>query len=334
MQLMNGVRENRMIETLTRSFARSPVQINGRHEADAELIPIPGSDLLLALTADAVVEEIESGLYDDLFLVGWMGVTAALSDLAAVGADPMGVLIAESVPTGCDVNRLQEGIGAACDAHDVHILGGDTNASSILQLTATAAGTVPAAAAMTRIGAVPGDAVCTTGPLGGGSAYAIQKLLDTGQTFTFRPRARLEAGRRIRGGAACCIDTSDGALAALDQLMRLNGAGFRLDGQAAWLHPAARQLSDGLGIDPWIMLAGLHGEFELLFCMTEADFHRCSEEGWMRIGTVIQESRIEIASPEGTLEIDSGAVRDLFDSYIPDISELIQQIHACTRIIC
>lgn len=106
------VRELAMIESLTRHFARSPRQLNGLQESDAELIRL-GNELILAMTTDTIAEEIRAGLYADPWLAGWMTVMANFSDIAAVGAEPLGIVIAKTFPTGMDptaLSRIQEGI--------------------------------------------------------------------------------------------------------------------------------------------------------------------------------------------------------------------------------
>ena len=68
------------VDLLAGRFLRSEHQLNARHEADAELIRIPGTETTLAITTDAIVEEIETGLYEDPYLIGWMTVAANASD--------------------------------------------------------------------------------------------------------------------------------------------------------------------------------------------------------------------------------------------------------------
>lgn len=338
--LLHDIRENALIERLARGFARSPMQQNRRHESDAELIRLPGFGRLLVLTTDAIVEEIELGLYDDPDLVGWMTVTASASDLAAVGADPVGVLLIESLPDSLGeaaVTSLQAGIESACRTYALPVLGGDTNTSASWQMAAVAVGLVPDGEAMTRCGARPGDAVCTTGPLGAGAAFAAARLFGQSTLSAFRPTARLDAGRLLRGRASSCIDTSDGALAALDQLMRLNDVGFRLDAPDRYLHPSARGTAEALDVPPWMMLAGLHGEFELLLCLPDEAMpvlrREAIQAGWepLRIGTVTDVPHIEVATPEGTLALDTGTIRNLFTTPLPPLDTLIQRIHACAQ---
>jgi len=340
MYMIEDVKENELISALARGFARSPRQVNALQESDAELVRLPGMDALLAVTVDAIEEEIELGLYVDPFFIGWMIVTVAVSDLSAVGADPLGILVVEALPPDLqDTARgqLQEGIEAACTAYGAPVLGGDTNSAPTLHVAGVAVGLVPSDAFLTRMGAQPGHALCTTGPLGGGSAFAALRRLDRTPPFTFQPRARLDAGRRLRGRAACCMDTSDGALATVDQLMRLNDVGFRLHDPDGWLHPAAYEVAHQLGVPPWMMLAGLHGEFELLFSLPEDALPTlqaaAAQDGWqpLRIGTVIDTPRIELDTDGGVLDLDTGSIRDLFATALPPLDELIQQIYACAQ---
>jgi thiamine-monophosphate kinase len=338
--MIDDVKENELIGALARRFARSPRQVNALHESDAELIRLPGLDALLAVTVDAIVEEIELGLYDDPFLIGWMTVTVAVSDLAAVGADPLGVLLVEALPPDLEDtarDQLQEGIDAACTAYNAPVLGGDTNSAPVLHVAGVAVGLVPAASPLMRIGAQPGHVLCTTGPLGSGSAFAALRRLNQTPPFSFQPRARLDAGRRLRERTACCMDTSDGTLAALDQLMRLNDVGFHLDDPDGWLHPAAHEVAQQVGVPPWMMLAGLHGEFELLFCLPSDVLptlqQEAAQDGWqpVQIGSVIETPRVELQTGTDVLAIDTGSIRDLFTSTLPPLDELIQQIHACAH---
>jgi len=93
---LNEILENKIINNLIAGFERSPNQLNHPHESDAEIIQL--GNIKLAITTDSISEEISTGLYDDPYLIGWMIVTVNISDLAAVGAIPIGILISEIIP--------------------------------------------------------------------------------------------------------------------------------------------------------------------------------------------------------------------------------------------
>ena len=125
----------------------------------------------------------------------------------------------------------------------------------------------------------PGDLVFATGKLGRGNAFAAQQLAGSADSsFTYRPVARLREGAALRRFATACMDTSDGALATLDQLARLNGVGFSLDPEwASALDPGALSLAAMMGIPPWVFLAGPHGEFELLLTASPENAREVSD---------------------------------------------------------
>jgi len=270
MYKLNSISENELIENITKNYKRSPVQINKLLESDSELLNI---NLLendqLAVTTDSIVEEIELGIYKDPYLIGWMAVIVNMSDLAAVGATPVGILISEILPEQLDNrfrNNLHKGINDACKKCGTYVIGGDTNTGKQLIISATAIGITKNKKFNTRIGCKPGDILYTTGKLGVGNAYALAQLAEMEIQVKYKPIAKLKAGKAIRGIASCCIDTSDGAIAALDQIMRLNDVGIILDGD--WtlkLDTHSKSILNKAGLPLWFLLAGQHGEFELIF---------------------------------------------------------------------
>jgi thiamine-monophosphate kinase len=323
---MNTVTENRVLAGLVSSFSRSPLQMNGHQESDAELLRFPGRQEVLVLSTDSVVEEIETGLYDDPYLMGWMTVVVNASDLAAMGACPVGILLNETLPSHADeafLARLQSGIRDACESCGFNVLGGDTNFSSHPQMGATALGVIPDGRVITRRGCCPGDRVFTSGPLGGGSAYAFHQLrrepLGGSAPPEYRPQPRFREGRLVRRFGSAAMDTSDGAIATLDQLMRINEVGFLLDVPVeCFLTPEAVALSRSVGIPAWSLLAGPHGEFELIFTVPESRVAPflvvAGEAGWQPIraevdGDVDRYLR-ELLSPDTSRAATAEAVKD------------------------
>ncbi|NIQ59448.1 MAG: thiamine-phosphate kinase, partial [Gammaproteobacteria bacterium] len=127
MSVMNEVRENRLLARWAELLPRHPGQVGAIQDADAELVPLD-DDMLLALTVDSLSEEIEAGLYTAA-VAGRVVVAACLSDLAAVGAQPTGLLLSVTLPrAGPDATQaaVAEGAGKACREAGVFVLGGDT----------------------------------------------------------------------------------------------------------------------------------------------------------------------------------------------------------------
>lgn len=251
-------------------FPRHPSQLNGLLEADAEVVDVSGlrPDKLL-LTTDAIQEEIATGLYDDPGLVGWMSVQSCLSDLAAVGADTIGLLIALQLPQDGTREWLagfQAGVKEACTASGVHVLGGDTGLGRTPSVTMTAVGYLRDERPLMRTGTKPGDILYATGPGGAGNAYAYAKLFDRSLSVPYAPMARLREGRSTRAFASSAMDTSDGLFPALSVLCSLNDVGFSFGTDlSGLLCTSARTVHQVAGLPSWMLLAGPHGDFELLF---------------------------------------------------------------------
>ncbi|MEW5924921.1 MAG: thiamine-phosphate kinase [Candidatus Zixiibacteriota bacterium] len=345
MYRLNDIYENELISMLARKLPRAPHQINSLHESDAELISLPGSDIILAVTFDSIVEEIQTGLYRNPYLIGWMMVTVSASDLAAVGAKPIGIMLTETIrPESSDefLNKLQSGIGKACEKYGLYVLGGDTNISDKMQMGATAIGIIADGRYMTRRGCNCGDLLFASGPLGIGSAFALINQLKKGRgwgkSIEFMPVARLEEGRILRNYASCCMDTSDGALVTLDQLMRLNNVGFDIEMPLERiLHPKAMKAAERYSLPLWTFLAGPHGEFELIFTIPEKyldEFIMTSKRmKWspIKMGRVTNKPEIRIVTGDMKVVLPTGRTRNLFDDVNHDGANYITELLAIDK---
>jgi len=137
----------------------------------------------------------------------------------------------------------------------------------------------------------------------------------------FRPRARLKEGRLLAGFASCCMDTSDGLIHTADTLMRLNRCRFAIRND--WekiLHPLALQVCRAGSIPPWLVLAAVHGEFELCFTVgpeKEKDFAaEAKRAGWspIEIGEVVQGEGVSIGSGADLTPLDTARIRNIAQS--------------------
>jgi thiamine-monophosphate kinase len=183
----------------------------------------PGDDCAivgeLALSTDASVEGVHFRRdWLDADEIGWRAVAAALSDLAAVAAEPIGVLVSIVMLPGdrADFARsVMRGAVAAAEANDAVLLGGDTTAGDMLMLDVTAVGR--ATHPVLRSSAKPGDEIWVTGRLGGSAAAvaAWQARRDpsaAARARYARPSPRLREARWLheRAELHAMIDLSDG----------------------------------------------------------------------------------------------------------------------------
>jgi thiamine-monophosphate kinase len=341
--MMKEIIENVTIEKIARNFIKSPQKVGEMHEADAEIMEWgeEGSSYL-AVTTDALVEEVTSGLYDDPYFIGWMLAMVNFSDLAAVGADPVGLLLSIAFSpseNGEFLDKLAKGISDACKKLNTYVLGGDTNHGEKLFLSGCAVGIVAKERVLTRKGARPGDRLYLTHPAGLGNTYAFAKLSRQEMdliTSLYRPVARIEEAKTIREFANCCMDTSDGVIHTLDTLMRINQKQFVLhDEWERVLHPVAHQVLISQNLPPWLVLAGVHGEFELCFTISpqeeEAFLREAARIGWnpVLIGEIRDGSGVSIRKRNERIPLDSARIRNLSEeagsnplSYIGKLIEI------------
>jgi thiamine-monophosphate kinase len=214
-------------------------------EHDAALL---GTDLVV--TQDALVE----GVHFRLDWIGWreLGFRAAavnLSDLAASGAAPEALLVTLALPRATEtaaVVELYEGIAEA----GVPVVGGDTTAAEAVLISVTALGRserVPG-----RAGALPGDVLVVTGPLGGaGAAFRAGSYV--------RPPLRLAEGQALAQHAHALLDVSDGLAVDAGHIARRSGVRVEIELDAVPLAPGATVADLGFGED-----------FELLAAVSDA----------------------------------------------------------------
>jgi len=324
-------REQKDIVELTLGMPRSEKQLNRLHESDAELIEqSPGK--VLAITTDTLIEEIEHGLYTDPHLIGWMAVTCCASDLAAVGASPLGMVISATFQKDYQgIQDIQKGIQEALSSYSLPLLGGDTNYAKGMSFTGTAMGCVENSPPLKRSGAKPGDILASTGFLGIGNLYAYQKLFGKGsEEVVYKPFARLQEGQILRSFASSAIDSSDGFFSSLEDMMGVNGMGFLIESEyEEILYPL---IVEKAAIPLPLFLAGHHGEYELVFTVPQDHWHALLEAGnhigWRpkHIGRVVSTPGIHLKDrvlPFGIIRKTWNDASDNFEAYFNRLIELL-----------
>ncbi|TMJ17482.1 MAG: thiamine-phosphate kinase [Alphaproteobacteria bacterium] len=188
-------------------------------------------DGALVLTHDMIVEGVHYLPDDPPADVAWKLVAVNLSDLAAKGARPIGVLLGFTLGDEEWDRAFAVGLGAALAAFGIPLLGGDSVSapSRVLGLTALgqAAGPVPS-----RAGAAAGDALWVSGTIG--DAGAGLKALRAGEDAPalierYRtPRPRLEAGQRLAPLVSAMMDVSDGLLIDTSRMAAASECGVEI----------------------------------------------------------------------------------------------------------
>lgn len=241
----------------------------------ALLQPPPGEQL--AVSTDMLVEGRHFFAGTDAMALGHKALAVNLSDLAAMGARPLGFTLALSLPAVDEawLSAFSQGLLALAERHGCPLVGGDTTAGP-LNLCITVFGSVRPGLALRRDAARAGDDLWLSGRTGEarlalerrlGTAWAQAVALDAHTQATLearlhRPEPRLALGRALAGVARAALDVSDGLAGDLGHVLAASRVGACIDEAALPLAPALAGLPD-----TWRRECLLHGgdDYELLF---------------------------------------------------------------------
>jgi len=243
----------------------------------AVFAPPPGRELVVA--ADAMVAGVHFLPDDPADLIARKLLRSNLSDLAAMGATPLGYLLTVSVRHDTpDAWFAGFAAGLAADQAEfgLTLLGGDTTSTpGPASLSLTILGTVAPGSALRRTGARPGDGVWVTGTIGDGALgllAATGRLADPDGFLARRyrlPEPRVALGQRLAGIAAAAMDVSDGLVQDLGHLCRGGGLAAEIEAARVPLSAAARA---AVAAEPALLARCLSGgdDYELLLAVPDA----------------------------------------------------------------
>lgn len=299
MKTARDIGENRLIERLIRHLPGRPDVVTGAGDDCAVVRSRTDGRSDLLLTSDPVIEGVHFRPDTKPEFVGRKAVGRVLSDIAAMGGEPLWAVVNLVIPprvSSAWVERVYRGAGQLARRWNMAIAGGDTSAGPVRELHVFAVGRVPRGTALLRSGAHPGDAIYVTGELGGSGA---------GHHLRFDPRIAEGAWLRSGKWATALMDLSDGLATDLPRMMRESGVGALLEEASIPVSAAARRMK---GRRTPLEHALCDGEdFELLFTVRE-EKTAAFEKAWMRrfrlpctrIGTVSKAQRvIELIMPDG-----------------------------------
>ena len=243
----------------------------------------------LVLTHDMLVEGVHFLAADPPGDVAWKLVAVNLSDLAAKGAAPLGVLIGYALGDDAWNAAFVDGLGEALRAFGVPLLGGDTVAmpsGSARAFGLTALGRAPGCGAPSRDGAKAGDRLWVTGTIGDaglGLALALEadrspakaEVQLGGRNWTpalagelllhyRRPQPRLDAGAKLAPLVHAMADVSDGLLIDAARIAAASGLAVSIDLDAVPLSTAARAVG-GEGRAARLAASAAGDDYQLLF---------------------------------------------------------------------
>lgn len=300
---------------LQRLQAFCPADVVGDDAAVLEVQP--GRSLIV--TTDVLVDGVHFSQQTTAAAdVGWRSAAANLSDLAAMGATPLGITVGLSVPGDLPVawvEQLYHGLVDCLQPYATPIIGGDICRSPVTTVAITALGEAVPDRVIRRCQAQPGDAIVVTG-YHGASRAGLELLLhpEVGSSLSPDDRKRLiQAHQRpqprldvlpyllnLQHRSIAGMDSSDGLADAIVQICRASGVGARVDRQqipipvalTAWVGPAQAL--------EWALYGG--EDFELVLClpleMAQELVRQVGGEAAI-VGTITPEPDVWLVDPSG-----------------------------------
>lgn len=240
-----------------------------------------GEDFLLVST-DMIADKTHVPVTMSPWQIGWYSVAVNLSDIAAKGGLPLGLVLSIGLPKNTPVNFFKQLVKGANDCAKIYntaIVGGDTKEQQHLTVCGTVFGRVKKNEFMSRRGMKPGDMLAVTGYLGKAAAgYLAMNLKNKNKTYfkdLLEPKPRLKEGRLMAENKTItsCMDISDGLSSSLYQLAKINDLGFCIHKEKIPISPILKEIAnENKNIDIFDYAINFGGDFELLFTLPKNKF--------------------------------------------------------------
>ena len=278
---------------------------------DAALLTLETGQTMV-VTTDTLIAGVHFRLVDTPEDIAAKVLRVNLSDLAAMGATPIGYTLSAALTDIVDEDwlaRFTRSLASDQARYAINLVGGDTVATpGPLSFGVTAFGRVDAGRELRRSSARPGDLIYVSGTIGDAALGLMAlrgELADIDAALSeflidryLRPRPRIELGRRLVGQAHAAADISDGLVADLGHITRASGLDATIEAFRAPLSPAARAV---LAVDPAFMSIVLTGgdDYELVFTApprTASPLSRLANEMGItltRVGSIAEEDDSE-----------------------------------------
>jgi thiamine-monophosphate kinase len=256
--------------------------------------------------------------FKDYFYWGWLLAACNLSDLAAAGAEPKGLLSSLTLPGSMELKELTrflDGLDQCSEIYDCPVVGGNIKEGTDFRCEATVVGQCEAGQPLSRHGARLGDLLIAVGR--SGSFWSAVLALKNGialdeELFNaiVRPTPQLKIGNimRSRGLAKASTDASDGLYYAMHCLTVSQNLGFRIEPERIEYSERVLQIAEMANIDPLRLILGF-GDMQLVcaipeeqLAMVRSEISAAGEQCTV-LGTVTRSGLLQVATGEGIFEL-------------------------------
>lgn len=271
----------------------------------ALLQPLAGEQL--AVSTDTLVEGVHFPFDANPFLLGQRALGVSASDLAAMGATPVGFTLALTLPTASEtwLQALAQGLQQMASACRMSLIGGDTTRGP-LSMTLTVFGSVPAGQALLRSRARVGQCLCIGSTLGEAAAALPWVLGQRAEDAVsepllaryWSPRPQFELGLALRERGAAALDVSDGLLADCGHIARASSVALVIEAERV---PLSEALRAAAGEQAFSLALSGGDDYCLAFTLDEADVQLLQRRGHgiQRIGRVEPGQGVRVVDAAG-----------------------------------
>lgn len=278
------------------------IQANSRSitQDDTAITELDSTNIIS--TTDMLIQSRHFPKNMSYFDMGFKAVTVNVSDLAAMGAEPLGFLLAIAFPKDLNLDsfkELIEGVLRACDYYQIPLIGGDTNEASEIIITGTALGLSdnPLMKNTYR----KGDLIAVTGDIG---LAALGFELDTFDNiyvkYALKPKARIREGMILKDFATSATDITDGIASELYEIKK-EGFGFIIHEERLNISDEYKQFAADLNMNYLDLILYVGEDFELLFTISKENLDKLPIECNV-IGEVTDSDIIELVLENGFIE--------------------------------
>lgn len=260
---------------------------------DTAISKLDGTNLIS--TCDMLIQSRHFPENMSYFEMGFKSVTVNVSDLAAMGASPLGFLLSIAIPKDLpidDFKQIIDGVLGACSFYSIPLIGGDTNEASEIIISGTALGLCDKP--LLKNSYSIGDLVVITGDIGHAALGFNLKTQDNIYSKkSLKPIARLKEGIMIKeANATSATDITDGLASELYEIKK-DGFGFMIYEEMLNISDEFKRMARQLNLDYLDLILHVGEDFELLFTIGKEDLEKLDMD-YMVIGEVNSSDKVEL----------------------------------------